>query len=651
MRLLNSKLCKGHTTHTRFKPINRHFKYNLNYLYIDLSERAKLSKLPYFNWGKNRFFSCDCNTYLAPSKKNISDKLFHLINTKAPNVSYTKAFLLTTPRFFGYTFNPVSFFYLYDKRNLTAVVAEVHNTFKEKAVYLLHSPKINGDYLEFKHSKDLHVSPFFSMDGDYTFLFGTKPDTIEVHINYKVKTTTMFNAQLKLKKSPISKFSFVRNLFNLATTCVTTFARISCQALQLKFKHKLTVTPHAGVHANTAWPRQPMSWLQQWYASKIFQYLNNIQLGALTINFPNGKTQHFGDKNEPNPATIKVHHRNFFKQCVFNGDLGLAEAYIRGYWSTPNLQQVFSIFITNATYFPVPNFLEKLPKWLAVFKHKLKHNSLTHAKKNIMEHYDLGNDFFKLFLDPQKVYSSAIFSDPSQPLEAAQMNKIDTALRRCDVQEHHKLIEIGSGWGALAIRAAQTIGCRVTTITISDAQYQYVKSKINQLHLDHLIEVKSMDYRRVTGEFDRLISIEMIEAVGHKYLPDFINKCRQLLKRNGKACFQAITIPKNRYADYIKSTDYIRHYIFPGGHLPTIEHLEELATNNAFLWAQATPITEHYVTTLNIWKDTFLEKKAELKAMGFDQAFINKWVYYFDYCAAGFKENYIETYQFTLDKK
>ena len=248
------------------------------------------------------------------------------------------------------------------------------------------------------------------------------------------------------------------------------------------------------------------------------------------------------------------------------------------------------------------------------------------------------------------MYSSAIFTDPSDPIETAQINKIKQAIKLADIQPHHHLLEIGSGWGALAIEAATTIGCHVTTVTISEEQYNYVKQEINRRHLDAKIEVKLMDYRLLSGKYDRIISIEMLEAVGHEYLKTYFNKCNELLNRNGKAMFQCIMIPNNRYKEYRKSMDFIQKYIFPGGHLPSIEVIKSAISSANFKWVSSDKITEHYVQTLRIWHDNFRSKKSDIIAMGFSQRFFQTWLYYFKYCTSGFKSNFIENYQFVIEK-
>ena len=247
----------------------------------------------------------------------------------------------------------------------------------------------------------------------------------------------------------------------------------------------------------------------------------------------------FGNQDQ-NSAIISVKSYKFFKRIVFGGDIGFANAYITGEWFTNNLEAIFQLFIENAHLTNQKNIISSLSKLTYRIKHAYRKNSLTNSKKNIFEHYDLGNDFFQLFLDQHRVYSSGIFKTNEDSLETAQINKIEQALNLADVKPSHKILEIGSGWGALAIYAAQTIGCHVTTVTISEEQYNFVKKKINRLHLDDKIEVKLMDYRHLEGKYDRIVSIEMLEAVGHQYLPVFFKNVTICSRLKEKLYFNAL---------------------------------------------------------------------------------------------------------------
>ena len=485
------------------------------------------------------------STYLTHHKLPLLTKAKDFIEKHAPEVNYKSIYLLTTPSFFNLNFNPVSFFYYLDsKEAITAIIAEVHNTYNEKHLYLLTDPEVNGDNLCFKAKKDLHVSPFFKTEGKYCFLFSKNLGNINVTINYFKGPKKMFNAYLDLTPTPIKRFSFMQMGTQFIGTALLTFPRILFQATILKFKHRLPHFKNNGFRSSFSSSRKKPSFLSKLCQKKVFEYLKSIKTGSLKVNLPNGKTHFFGDKKSKKSNEINVYDYHFFNDLVFKGDIGFAESYMDGFWDTNNLESLFTLFINNDFLNNKQNPFATVSKQILRIQHSLRHNSIKFAKKNIYEHYDLGNSFFNLFLDDHKVYSSAIFDSPKQSLEDAQINKIEHILQLADVQPHHRILEIGSGWGALAVHAAKTIGCHVTTVTISEEQYKYVKKLINQHHLDDRIEVKLMDYRLLKGKYDRIVSIEMLEAVGHKYLKTFFNQCNELLNREGKAAFQCIMIPK-----------------------------------------------------------------------------------------------------------
>ena len=650
MPILNSRIGSGFTSHTRSIPIKRTFKYNLSYLYIDLNEINFLNRFVFFGWNRRSFFSLHDSTYLYPGKEPINQKLDQFMATNAPDISYNSSFLLTSPGFFGINFNPVSFFYFFNNKKLVAIIAEVHNTFKEKHLYLLSDPYFKKENIYFEQIKDFHVSPFFKVEGKYHFLFSKKKDMIDITINYFKGKNHMFNANLKLHLSPIKKYSFITMFVNFISTAALTFPRILFQATKLKFIHKLPHFKNKGIQSNNSFSRKTPSIFSKITIKLVSRHLRKLSVGELILNCPNGDQIRFGNQGIGSSATIEILDYRFFKSLILKGDIGLADAYINQYWSTDNLEKVFDVFLDNESVLRSSNFIIKFKKSIYLLQHKLRNNNISRAKKNIYEHYDLGNDFFKLFLDKHRVYSSGVFAKESDSLEKAQLTKIDKALEMADVKPNHRILEIGSGWGALAIRAVETIGCHVTTVTISEEQYNFVKQKINQHNLDAKIEVKLMDYRLLSGKYDRIVSIEMLEAVGHDYLTTYFKKCYELLNLKGKAMFQCITIPHNRYDIYRKSPDFIQKYIFPGGHLPSLEILKKVTSSTDFNWTKYVNITEHYVTTLRLWEKNFKLNQSNIKALGFDQSFFQTWLYYFNYCSSGFKSNFIENYQFLLEK-
>ncbi|MFT6978079.1 MAG: cyclopropane-fatty-acyl-phospholipid synthase, partial [Shewanella psychromarinicola] len=297
----------------------------------------------------------------------------------------------------------------------------------------------------------------------------------------------------------------------------------------------------------------------------LLRALAHLAEGHLTIVDGN-QTSEFGNVNSNVHATMQVKHANFYRQVVFGGSIGAGEAYIQGHWSSPDLTKVVQIFAKNLTLL---DNIERYFSWLSNGVNRIKHvfnrNSEQGSKRNILAHYDLGNDMYKQFLDPEMMYSSALYPSDDSNLNEAQLHKLQTICERLDLSPGQTLLEVGTGWGALAIYAAKHYGVNVTTTTISDAQYEFAVERVKQLGLEDKITLLKQDYRLLTGEYDRIVSIEMIEAVGHEYLGGFFEKLQHLLKPEGRMLIQAITIADQRYDSYRKSVDFIQRYIFPGG--------------------------------------------------------------------------------------
>lgn len=342
-------------------------------------------------------------------------------------------------------------------------------------------------------------------------------------------------------------------------------------------------------------------------------------------------------------ATIHVLDPKLLDLLFKNGVLGAAEGYIQGYWQSDNLVDVVQILARNRHILDRINehSLARASQVLLKAWYKRRKNSLSGSRKNIAEHYDLSNDFFKLFLDPSMMYSSAVFKDPHMSLEQASDYKKDLICQKLKLQPMDHLVEIGSGWGGFAIYAAQHYGCKVTTITISQAQYDEAVQRVKAAGLAHRVDVQLKDYRLLEGKYDKLVSIEMIEAVGEQYLPTYFKKCYDLLKPNGLALIQAITIEDARYEKALATVDYIKRYIFPGSFIPCISVMTQAASEQKLRLKQLDDIGQSYATTLHSWRERFLAQLDAVRALGFDDEFIRMWDFYLCYCEGGFKEGVI----------
>jgi len=385
----------------------------------------------------------------------------------------------------------------------------------------------------------------------------------------------------------------------------------------------------------------------------IFSVLKNIKQGCLVIE--EGSEQFIFGECSSRPelnAHVVVEDRRAYSMVFKNGDLGAGEAYMLGLWTSPQLLNVVRIFVSNM------HALERIngqKSWLSKISGSLTHlmraNSLKKAKKNIAAHYDLSNEFFSLFLDETMAYSSGIFINEEHSLQQASQQKFKHICDRLQLKPADHLLEIGTGWGGLAIYAAKHYGCRVSTTTLSQEQFAYAKAWVKQEGLEDQITLLLNDYRDLEGQFDKLVSVEMIEAVGAKYYSQYFAKCNSLLKTDGLMLIQAITISDQRFQRSVNSLDFIKRYIFPGGQLPSNSVISKhIAEDTDMQLIGMEDITMDYALTLQHWRQRFFQKIKAVKKLGFDDTFIRMWEYYLCFCEGGFRERVIHTGQFLMAK-
>lgn len=366
--------------------------------------------------------------------------------------------------------------------------------------------------------------------------------------------------------------------------------------------------------------------------------LQALESGTLCVVFPNGTQAIYGRGVDAKPAELRIHSWRFFARVALGGDLGFAESYMRGEWTTGDLTRLIKLFADNPDAMDDSSAPATWPRRLLERAlHWSRRNTQRGNRRNIEAHYDLGNEFFEVFLDPSMTYSCGIFEAGDDSLERAQRRKIATIIEKAEVRADHHVLEIGSGWGSLALTLAAETGCRVTTLTQSSRQLEHVRKLVRRAGLERRVDVQLCDYRNATGEYDRIVSIEMLEAVGHENLPTYFAMCQRLLRPGGRAVVQVITIEDHLYESYRKSSDFIRRYIFPGGHLPSPGALRDaIATTERLQIEAVEDIGAHYALTLRIWRENFLANADALADMGFDDRFRRTWDYYFCYCEAGF---------------
>lgn len=395
-----------------------------------------------------------------------------------------------------------------------------------------------------------------------------------------------------------------------------------------------------------------LSWADRTARRLMLARLQNLSGGRLTLADAAGVCE-LGDVSAGDlRAAVRVHRPRFYRQALWGGALGVADSYLAGDWDCDNLTDLFRLFVRDAA---TADGINRFVSWIAGLSAHLYHrwhpNHRRGSRRNIEAHYDLGNALFELMLDETMCYSSGIFPAADSTLRDASIEKMDRICRKLDLQLDDHVLEIGSGWGGFAIHAAANYGCRVTTTTISQEQFALANKRIKDAGLSDRVTLLNADYRDLQGQFDKLVSIEMIEAVGHKYLDDYFACCSRLLKPSGTMLLQGIVMNDQRYAQYMRSVDFIQRYVFPGGCLPSIGSMvQSVGRATDLRLVHLEDFAPHYARTLSEWRTRFLDRLEEVRCLGYTERFVRLWLYYLCYCEAAFAERYIGVVQVQFDK-
>ena len=394
--------------------------------------------------------------------------------------------------------------------------------------------------------------------------------------------------------------------------------------------------------------RRKDGWFITLIKKKFYANFSNLEHG--NIIFIDGDfTLQCGNSAEP-AATVNVHDDRFYTTLAAGGAVGASEAYMQGMWTCDQLTLLVQVLLRNTSVLRgLGNAAYKKPLYKLL--HLMSRDSVDGSKKNISAHYDLGNKLFENFLDPTMTYSSGFFEKPDSTMQQASTAKLDRICQKLALSESDHVVEIGTGWGSFALHAARNYNCKITTTTISEEQYQLACQRVKDAGLQDRIEIVKKDYRLLTGQYDKLVSIEMIEAVGLAYLGNYFEKCASLLKPAGKMLIQAITIADQQYEFSKRNVDFIQRYIFPGGALPSVTALTNTATNKTDLRMTALEdITGHYATTMRKWREKFYLNVEQITQLGYDNRFLRMWEYYLCYCEGGFEEKSIGCVQAEFTK-
>ena len=385
------------------------------------------------------------------------------------------------------------------------------------------------------------------------------------------------------------------------------------------------------------------------FKSLLIRRLNLLAVGSVILEDGAGRFS-FGDGLPRVHLIIKNH--NFYRRVALGGSVGAGESFMAGDWECDNLVDLVRLFVLN---FDSLNRLDGITAsingFLNLMEHIVKRNNRTGSQRNISDHYDLSNDFFETFLDSKMMYSSAIFENSDQTLEEASSSKLERLCRKLDLSSQDHVLEIGSGWGGFAIYASKNFGCRVTTTTISEEQYRTVIENVLANDLSDKVTVLKKDYRDLIGTYDKVISIEMVEAVGHQYLPTYFEILGKLLKPDGLLALQAITIDDRRYKRALRSVDFIKKHIFPGSFIPCISELISVSARKTdTILTSLEDIGLDYAKTLQVWRERLIANRSKVLSLGFDEQFMRKWIFYLAYCEGGFRERSISDVQLVFAK-
>jgi cyclopropane-fatty-acyl-phospholipid synthase len=654
---VNSRIFTGEIVHARLEPLRHTFRYPIFLYALDLDELPQLDRET-FCFGHNRVNVAALHErdYLPGPAGTLKERVLAFLSDAELAAEIARVELVTAARYFNYVFNPVSFFYCYDgMEKIRAIIAEVHNTFGETHLYVLEDlvadPKTG--LLREAQKKEFHVSPFQDMSGDYDFHCSDIRGQMDIRINIVRGGTGRFLTRLTGNSVPFSSSNLAKTLARYPVTTAMTMPRILWQAAKLHFEKGLPVyTKPNPSSAMTIGASAPTAF-QRIAQNAVLSFFSRAKNGLLTIVMPDRTVVSFGTPGTQPEVRIHVLDHEFFTRCLLGGDIGFGEAYTEGNWETDDLPGVLAWFAANFDCMDDRSF-----RWAFLgrianrFRHLTQRNTPDGgSKRNIAAHYDLSNEFFQLFLDDCMTYSGALFTSPDESLAQAQLNKIHAMISKANIGPDDHVLEIGCGWGGFAIEAVRTTGCRVTGITLSERQLEFARARVAQEGLSDRIDFQLIDFRHMTGKFDRIVSIEMLEAVGHENIPPYFAAVDRLLRPDGIAAIQVITVPDQRYESYRTGCDWIQKYIFPGAVCPSLTAITQAMTTSSRLVVERVDnIGYDYARTLREWRQRFHARQAEVLALGFDRRFIRMWDYYLSYCEAGFEGRILSNLQLVLTR-
>jgi cyclopropane-fatty-acyl-phospholipid synthase len=670
---MRSRLYNAFVSHERHAPAEHDFRYRVPVFVFDLGE-LETGALDGPLFGRRlaagsravpgpalpRLLSFREGDHLYSGRGGVRDKLGWALEAGGldPELALGPVRLVTSARFLGYAFNPVSFWFVltHDQADgPVAAVAEVNNTFGEKHLYVLGDGLTTPFPARFQTPKAFHVSPFNDMQGEYRFDLADPRQGLDLSVELLKQDRPLLTARLWSEEPGREVTASTLAGFLLHPQRMLTYPRILKEAFKLYYRRRLPVhtkpSPSSPMTIRQAAQRPgPLTLLSRKVLTLL---LGRIRSGRIRLVLPDGRSQVYHGA-EPGPSVeLKVLDQRFFPALARSGDIGFGEAYSAGWWTTRDLPELLRFFVLNREPMRMSKAL-KIPGPVVSLFNGLRRlggqrNTRPGARKNIQAHYDLGDDMFETFLDSSMAYSCAWFERPDMSLAEAQEAKFRKAAEKLDLSPEDRVLEIGFGWGGFALYAAERYGCRVDGITLSENQLAAARDRARRAGLDDRVSFSLMDYRDISQTYDKIVSIEMLEAVGHAYHRDFFTALERLLAPGGLVFLQFIAIHDQRYDAYRFQGDWTRKHIFPGGLLPSLTRVMEVVRDcTRFTARDLESLAEHYVRTLALWRERFLAQEAKLEELGYGEAFRRTWSYYLAYCQAGFSCRVIDDYQLVL---
>lgn len=667
---MRSGIYIGDVMHDRHAVARHRFRHRVAMYAIDLDEAPELDRTTgLFTYERPGVVSLRAADHIGDPSRGLRSNITDLLSAHGIAITGGRILMVTNLRTLGYVFNPITCFWCEDAEGeLRAMVAEVSSTFGERHAYVLPvaDARRRGGHLIWETDKMLHVSPFFGMDQLYRIVAAPPGERLALAISVMEGGHRVLHTTLTGRRRPFTRRELVRTQLAVPLMPQRVTALIHLEALRLYRKGvpvfrkppfrtgEGTIAPTAPVPARRGLrppppaKRSPLTPIVGALAGGV---VRNPPMGSLEIRFPDGRVAQ-ADSGRPGPrAVIRVHSRDLFRRIARRGMTGIGEAYVAGDWDADDLAGAIEVLLRRS------HALGETPRGRLATRlrdHRPRvpeRVSMALARNQIQYHYDLGNDLYRLFLDPSLTYSCAVFASPETGLEDAQLAKHRMICDKLRLAPGDHVLEIGCGWGSFAIVAAGEYGARVTGVTLSQEQLALGRQRVADAGLGGLVDLRLQDYRTIEGTFTQIASTEMIEAIGHRELPRYFATIDRLLAPDGIACIQAISMPDQRYARYRRSRDWISEYIFPGGNLPSLEAMTHAMSHHSRLVVHhVEDIGPHYARTLELWRDNFEAAHDDVLALGFDERFVRGWRFYLASCEAAFRARSILDYQLVLTR-